>query len=380
LRADGTVVAWGDNSVGQTNVPAGLSNVVSIACGSAHNLALRADGWVIAWGNNTSGETNVPPYAFPVGAIGSGSAANHSLAVPAGGPPFITTRLANQVWTDAPLPVQVFFRVEVSGARPLRYQWQRNGVALPGETHAVLKVTDLLNHQGRYSVVVSNALGVATNPPARLAVAIPQTPLQAALDNYLPWTPGGNVAWFVQSTQTVDRVDAARSGALTHNQESWLETSVVGPGFLVYWWKVSSEPDYDFLEFHLDGALQPGRISGSPDWQQRIVPLAGGSHTMRWRYAKDATDSAGWDAGFLDQVTFSTTLPPVAMLPNGEFQLCFTNQPGATYTVVGTTNVTAPLNDWLLLGSPVEISPGQYVFTDPLAPQHSQRYYRVRSP
>jgi hypothetical protein len=33
-------VAWGDNSAGQTNVPANLTNVVAIAAGGYHNLAL----------------------------------------------------------------------------------------------------------------------------------------------------------------------------------------------------------------------------------------------------------------------------------------------------------------------------------------------------
>jgi len=35
LRSNGTVVAWGLNSDGQTNVPAGLSNVVAVAAGSS---------------------------------------------------------------------------------------------------------------------------------------------------------------------------------------------------------------------------------------------------------------------------------------------------------------------------------------------------------
>ena len=31
IRTDGTVVAWGDNSVGQLNAPAGLRNVRAVA-------------------------------------------------------------------------------------------------------------------------------------------------------------------------------------------------------------------------------------------------------------------------------------------------------------------------------------------------------------
>ena len=40
LNSDGTVVAWGDNRFGQTNVPAGLSGVTAIAAGGGHSLAL----------------------------------------------------------------------------------------------------------------------------------------------------------------------------------------------------------------------------------------------------------------------------------------------------------------------------------------------------
>jgi hypothetical protein len=40
LKADGTVTVWGDNYYGETNVPAGLSNVVAIAGGYEHDLAL----------------------------------------------------------------------------------------------------------------------------------------------------------------------------------------------------------------------------------------------------------------------------------------------------------------------------------------------------
>jgi hypothetical protein len=61
LRADGSVVAWGDNGSGQTNVPiAARSGVAAIAAGHAHVLALKTDSSVVAWGDNSGGQTDVP--------------------------------------------------------------------------------------------------------------------------------------------------------------------------------------------------------------------------------------------------------------------------------------------------------------------------------
>ncbi len=54
------VFAWGDNQNGQCNVPPGLSNVVAIAGGYIHSLALKGNGTVVAWGNNQYGQCNVP--------------------------------------------------------------------------------------------------------------------------------------------------------------------------------------------------------------------------------------------------------------------------------------------------------------------------------
>jgi hypothetical protein len=60
LRANGTVVAWGHDGYGQKDVPLGLTNVVAIAAGQFHSLALQANGVVVGWGEGDSGQTNVP--------------------------------------------------------------------------------------------------------------------------------------------------------------------------------------------------------------------------------------------------------------------------------------------------------------------------------
>ena len=69
LKADGTVVAWGSNWRGANNVPPGLSNVVAIACGWSHSLALKADGTVVTWG--TSMGESLPPGLTNVIAVGA---------------------------------------------------------------------------------------------------------------------------------------------------------------------------------------------------------------------------------------------------------------------------------------------------------------------
>lgn len=71
LKADGTVWAWGLNDGGQlgngatTDSPApiqvsSVSNVVAIAAGGSHSLALKADGTVWSWGWNDKGQLGYP--------------------------------------------------------------------------------------------------------------------------------------------------------------------------------------------------------------------------------------------------------------------------------------------------------------------------------
>jgi hypothetical protein len=74
VKSNGTVVAWGLNSSGETNVPPGLSGVAAVAAGGNHTVALREDGSLAAWGANNSGQTTIPPGLTGVRAIGAGVA------------------------------------------------------------------------------------------------------------------------------------------------------------------------------------------------------------------------------------------------------------------------------------------------------------------
>jgi hypothetical protein len=78
----GHVEAWGDNSFGQATPPPGLNDVIAVAGGFGHSLALRSNGTVVAWGSNTHGESDVPQGLTNVVGI---AARGHSVAVRADG-------------------------------------------------------------------------------------------------------------------------------------------------------------------------------------------------------------------------------------------------------------------------------------------------------
>ena len=60
IRSNGTVVSWGSNYRGQINVPTGLNNVIAVAAGSEHSIALKNDGTLVAWGDNGVDSTYRP--------------------------------------------------------------------------------------------------------------------------------------------------------------------------------------------------------------------------------------------------------------------------------------------------------------------------------
>jgi len=72
---------------------------------------------------------------------------------------------------------------------------------------------------------------------------------------------------------------------------------------LSFWWRVSSEYYYDFLEFYIDGALQD-QISGNTNWANKTYNLSAGTHILKWRYSKDYSVTHYLDKGWIDDIVF----------------------------------------------------------------------------
>jgi hypothetical protein len=129
--------------------------------------------------------------------------------------------------------------------------------------------------------------------------------LSEALDTVSSFTTTGDEAWFAQTAVAYFDGDAAQSGHILDGQDSVMQTTVSGMEMVSFYWKVSSEAGYDYLEFYIDGVLQD-RISGSVGWHQMTYKITdSSSHTLKWRYVKDSSVSDGDDCGWVDRLDWS---------------------------------------------------------------------------
>ena len=175
LLGDGTIVCWGDKSSGQLQLPEGISNCVSIALGLNHAAAILNDGSVMAWGKDSYGETHIPSSMKGVTQLQCGE--YFTLCLVKDGSPAITVQ-PFQRWIKN--GEEARFQVMVSGKGEMQYQWQLGGIDIPNATNRVLSVIGISqSNQGKYRVIVRNAIGSAISKEARLNVeeTAPQAPL-----------------------------------------------------------------------------------------------------------------------------------------------------------------------------------------------------------
>src|SRR6185503_9942141 len=165
---------------------------------------------------------------------------------------------------------------------------------------------------GLYRVIVSNALGTATSQPIILSVlttsAIGALLGEATDATHLPWSTSPAAPWSRVISSSHDEEDAARSPDASDDTVTWIETQVMGPGTISFWWRASTEPTYDQLAFY-DNSRPLRYIDGETEWRFEIIPVTAGAHTLRWTYEKDDVTSAGSDHVWLDQVVFNPGAP-----------------------------------------------------------------------
>ena len=321
------------------------------------------------WGERSEGNWTLRAVDATVGDVGTLDAATITFyGAPATGPlplPVITSSLGIAMREGAVLAHQI-----TASNFPTAYDalGLPPGVTVNTTTGAI--TGEPTGGAGVYfgNISATNATGTTTefavfqvlgaDPALSTAVELPTS------DKLVPF---GDSNWFSQATTTHDGVDAAQSGAIAHNEFTGMELTVNGPTTISFRWKVSSEANYDYLIFVVDGVIR-AYISGEQDWATVSYAVGPGAHNVDFDYFKDEIVSAGSDAGWIDEVVLTPiTTPPVV---TGATVSAFAGVP-FRYQVTGTNAPTSFSATGLPVGLAISASTGLISGTLPAVGTHA---------
>jgi len=122
---------------------------------------------------------------------------------------------------------------------------------------------------------------------------------------HFSWQDSGDSLWFISTNYPYEGTYCLQSGRIRDQQKSELSISmeVLSDDSISFFSRVSSEEEYDFLRFYIDNTMI-SEWSGEKGWARAAFPVSTGSHTFKWAYEKDYSDSRGDDAAFLDLISF----------------------------------------------------------------------------
>jgi hypothetical protein len=186
------------------------------------------------------------------------------------------------------------------------------------------------------------------------------------------WQTSGDEPWFGQGNVLFEGKPTAQSGRIGSGGQSILEAEVTGPGILSFWWKVSSEADWDWLQ--LESAQETNMISGEVDWQFQQIAIAPGLQTVTWRYTKDPDCCGiGLDSGWIAGVKFvgGSWLDAVTSSGNGVTSFVVHGLPGHTYQLQYSVNLVQWFPIANILATNVAMPSQAPTSTDPA------RFYRL---
>ncbi|HQO09057.1 MAG TPA: peptidylprolyl isomerase [Clostridiales bacterium] len=119
-----------------------------------------------------------------------------------------------------------------------------------------------------------------------------------------PWQTG-IYGWSAQNTDPQEGVYSLQSDAIGHSQttEIFIDTYYENDGEISFWYKVSSQEDYDYLEFWIN-RIKKMSVSGETPWRKIAFPVSSGNRTFKWYYKKSASGVSGEDCARIDRIEF----------------------------------------------------------------------------
>lgn len=149
--------------------------------------------------------------------------------------------------------------------------------------------------------------------------------------NPVYWTNDSEHPWIFTTNQPYEGSFCLRSGVIDHNESSTISFRYTSneAGDLTFFYKTSTETNYDFLIFSLDGE-EHTRFSGEQSWYHRSYNINPGDHTYTWSYQKDYSVSNGDDCVYIDYIT----LPPFLDKTDEKPKMPLTLHPNPTTDLV----------------------------------------------
>jgi hypothetical protein len=124
--------------------------------------------------------------------------------------------------------------------------------------------------------------------------------------NVFPWINISSVPWVITSGSSYDGIVSARSGEIDNSGSTSLilRTIYSKDDSVKFVYKVSSEPNYDFLSFKLND-VEVLKKSGEVPWSKSAFAVKSGLNKMEWVYRKDNSVSKGSDCAWIDMIDFT---------------------------------------------------------------------------
>lgn len=119
------------------------------------------------------------------------------------------------------------------------------------------------------------------------------------------WTQNNNPWILVTSNVYAGTYSAKSKNSLGNSQSSTMTLSLnaLAAGNISYYRKVSSENNYDYFTFFIDG-VEMESLCGNVAWGLASFPVEAGQHTYKFTYEKDGSQTSGSDCAWIDNISF----------------------------------------------------------------------------
>lgn len=125
----------------------------------------------------------------------------------------------------------------------------------------------------------------------------------------------GSAPWVAVDHHSQDGIDSMQSGDVADGESTGIQVEVEGPADVSFFWKVSSQSGGDILSFSVDGSDIEEHVSGDVDWEEVLVTLDAGTHTLSWNYSKDPSTDSLEDTAWVDALSVSQPMPSFSLEP-----------------------------------------------------------------